>query len=176
VSLQIFDALGVAQEAGIIDVGGGTSTLVDALIRRGFTDLTVLDISKTALSASRERLGAQSSVTWVEADLLAWAPARLYDVWHDRAVFHFLSSTEVETYRDLLLEALIPGGLAIMATFAPDGPERCSGLPVTRYSAEQIAAVLGSDLEVVDQRREAHTTPSGAVQPFTWIAARRVPL
>jgi hypothetical protein len=106
--------------------------------------------------------------------LLTWVPTRLYDVWHDRAVFHFLSGAEVETYRDVLHRAIGPGGFVIMATFAPDGPERCSGLPVTRYSADELGSALGTDFKVVKQRREVHTTPGGGVQPFTWIAARCV--
>jgi trans-aconitate methyltransferase len=172
-SLEILDMLGVTQDAGVIDIGGGASTLVDALTQRGFTDLTVLDISDTALQASRKRLGTQARVTWIATDLLTWEPTRLYDVWHDRAVFHFLSGSEVETYRDVLHRAIGPGGFVIMATFAPDGPERCSGLPVTRYGADELGSTLGSDFKVVEQRREVHTTPGGGVQPFTWIAAYR---
>ena len=172
-SLEILDMLGVTQDAGVIDIGGGASTLVDALTQRGFTDLTVLDISDTALQASRKRLGTQARVTWIATDLLTWVPTRLFDVWHDRAVFHFLSGDEVETYRDVLHRAIGPGGFVIMATFAPDGPERCSGLPVTRYGADELGSTLGSDFKVVEQRREVHTTPGGGVQPFTWIAAYR---
>jgi len=172
-SLEILDMLGVTQDAGVIDIGGGASTLVDALTQRGFTDLTVLDISDTALQASRKRLGTQARVTWIATDLLTWVPVRLFDVWHDRAVFHFLSGDEVETYRDVLHRAIGPGGFVIMATFAPDGPERCSGLPVTRYGADELGSTLGSDFKVVEQRREVHTTPGGGVQPFTWIAAYR---
>jgi len=172
-SLEILDMLGVTQDAGVIDIGGGASTLVDALTQRGFTDLTVLDISDTALQASRKRLGTQARVTWIATDLLTRVPTRLFDVWHDRAVFHFLSGDEVETYRDVLHRAIGPGGFVIMATFAPDGPERCSGLPVTRYGADELGSTLGSDFKVVEQRREVHTTPGGGVQPFTWIAAYR---
>ena len=173
VSLDLVDLLGIADTAGVIDVGGGASILVDTLLRRGLTDLTVLDVSDTALRASRERVGTDTPVTWITHDLLTWEPTRHYDLWHDRAVFHFLSGIDVEVYVDLVRRSIAPGGSVIVATFAPDGPEWCSGLPVTRYSAEQMSAALGSDFEMVEQRREVHTTPAGALQPFTWIAARR---
>ncbi len=173
VSLELLDVLGIADDAAVIDVGGGASVLVDALWRRGFTDLTVLDISDTALRASRERVGTDATVVWIDHDLLTWEPTRRYDLWHDRAVFHFLSGDDVEAYRDLVHRSLAPGGSVIMATFAPDGPEWCSGLPVTRYSADQLSTAIGDDFTVVEERREVHTTPGGATQTFTWIAARR---
>jgi len=133
VSLELIDLLGLAPGSSVIDVGGGASTLVDHLLTRGFSDLTVLDISQEALHASRERVG-DAPVTWLTADLLIWEPTRTYELWRDRAVFHFLSGSEVEHYRTVLLHALPPSGAVIMATFAPDGPERCSGLPLSRYS------------------------------------------
>jgi hypothetical protein len=174
VSLELVDLLGVSAEAGVIDVGGGAAVLVDALLHRGFAHLTVLDISEAALQASRERVGADAPVEWIAHDLLTWEPTRRYHLWHDRAVFHFLSGDEVGVYRDLLHRAVAPRGYVVMATFAPDGPEWCSGLPVTRYGADQLIEALGAEFMLVDQRREVHTTPSGATQPFTWIAARRV--
>jgi len=173
VSLELVAVLGVAPESAVVDIGGGASVLVDRLLARGFTDLTVLDISDAALRASCQRVGNDARVTWIAEDLLSWEPIRRYDLGHDRAVFHFLSGAQVDGYRNVLGRAVIPGGSVIMATFAPDGPERCSGLPVTRYSADQLGAVLGTEFEVVDRRREVHTTPGGTVQPFTWIAARR---
>jgi len=173
VSLELVDLLGVAPESAVIDIGGGASVLVDRLLARGFTDLTVLDISDAALRASRQRVGDDARVAWITEDLLSWKPTRRYDLWHDRAVFHFLSGAEVDDYRNVLLRAVTPGGSVVMATFAPDGPEQCSGLPVTRYSADELGAVLGSGFQVAEHRREVHTTPAGAVQPFTWIAARR---
>lgn len=173
-SLELVDLLGISAVAGVIDVGGGASVLVDALLHRGFADLTVLDISEDALQTSRERVGADAPVEWLAHDLLTWEPTRRYDLWHDRAVFHFLSGDEVGVYRDLLFRAVAPRGYVVMATFAPDGPEWCSGLPVTRYSADQLMETLGGEFEMVGQRREVHTTPSGATQPFTWIAARRI--
>jgi trans-aconitate methyltransferase len=119
-------------------------------------------------------VGADAPVDWIAHDLLTWEPARRYDLWHDRAVFHFLSGDVVGVYRDLLHRAVAPGGCVVMATFAPDGPEWCSGLPVTRYGADQLNETLGDEFKLVDHRREVHVTPSGATQPFTWIAARRI--
>ena len=174
VSLEFVDHLGISANAGIIDVGGGASNLVDSLVHRGFTDITVIDVSESALRTSRERLGADGSVEWIAHDLLTWAPTRHYDLWHDRAVFHFLSADEVVVYRDLLHRAIAPRGFVVMATFALDGPEWCSGLPVTRYDADRLLEALGDDFTLVDQRQEIHTTPTGAIQPFTWIAARRI--
>jgi hypothetical protein len=174
-SLDLVNMLGVDKDAGVIDVGGGASVLVDFLLSNGFTDLTVLDISSCALRASRERVGADAHVTWVAHNLLTWEPARTYDLWHDRAVFHFLLPDEIKVYQDLIRRSVTPGGFAIMATFAPDGPQRCAGLPVTRYNADQLGEVLGEEFKLVEQRREVHTTPSGSLQPFTWIAASRNP-
>ena len=173
-SLNLIERLGVGPESSIIDVGGGASVLVDRLLAKGFTDLTVLDISQTALHAARERVGTGAPVTWLAEDLLTWQPTRTYDLWHDRAVFHFLYGQGVEDYRNVLSCALSPGAAVIMATFAPDGPERCSGLAVTRYSAKALEEMLGTGFDLVVELRDIHTTPSGTTQPFTWIAARRV--
>jgi SAM-dependent methyltransferase len=175
VSLELIDALGVDPNAAVIDVGGGASVLVDRLLTRGFTDVSVLDISEAALRTSRHRVGDDSDeVHWIVGDLLAWEPPRRYGLWHDRAVLHFLMGGDVETYRATVERAVAPGGSVVLGTFAPDGPERCSGLPVTRYSTEGLAAVLGDGFEVVEHRREVHRTPGRTEQPFTWIAARRV--
>ena len=176
VSLELIDLLGVTPETVTIDVGGGASILVDRLLARGFTDLTVLDVSLAALQASRQRVGDDAPVTWLAEDLLTWEPTRTYELWHDRAVFHFLSGQEIEDYRKVLCRALSPRGAVIMATFATDGPERCSGLPVTRYGPIELGATLGKGFEIVEHRREIHVTPSGTVQPFTWITARRTPI
>lgn len=174
-SLELIDALGATSGSAIIDVGGGASVLVDHLLRNGFTDLTVLDLSEAALRTSRQRIGAEAKVGWITADVLRWEPERAYDLWHDRAVLHFLTGEDVERYRATLRRAVGPEGSAVLATFATDGPERCSGLPVTRYSSRELAMVLGDGFEVVEQRREVHRTPGGVEQPFTWLAARRLP-
>jgi len=173
VSLDLIDVLCLAPASRVIDIGGGASVLVDRLLAKRFTDLTVLDISEAVLEASRGRVGNSARVAWIAADLLSWEPTRSYDLWHDRAVFHFLAGAEIERYREVLRFAVAPSGSVIIGTFAPDGPEWCSGLPVTQYSAEELGAVLGSEFDVVEHRREVHATPAGAVQPFTWIAARR---
>jgi len=173
VSLELIDVLGVAMDAGVIDVGGGTSRLVDRLLSRGFSDVSVLDVAASALAASQARIGADHRVTWITADLLSWQPERRYDLWHDRAVFHFFSDNDVATYRKLLLRATTVDGAVILSTFAPEGPEFCSGLRVCRYSADELGLVLGERFEVIDRRSQTHRTPSGVVQPFTWIAARR---
>ncbi|HEY4929916.1 MAG TPA: class I SAM-dependent methyltransferase [Acidimicrobiales bacterium] len=175
VSLEFIAALGVDPSAAVIDVGGGASVLVDRLLTRGFTDVSVLDISEAALRTSRDRVGDNAAeVHWIVGDLLAWEPSRRYDLWHDRAVLHFLLGRDVDTYRDTLERAVATGGSVVLATFAPDGPEWCSGLPVTRYGTETLTDVLGDRFEVVEHRREVHRTPGRTEQPFTWIAARRV--
>ena len=172
-SLRMIDVLGIAPAARVIDVGGGAASLVDHLVALGFTDLTVLDISAVALTAARARVGEQASVSWVHEDVLAWRPQQRFDLWHDRAVFHFLvDPAGQQRYLATLRAALAPAAAVIIATFAPDGPAHCSGLPVARYSAEDLTALLGDAFTVVETFREEHITPTGALQPFTWIAAR----
>jgi len=172
ISIALVELLKVPQDAAVIDIGGGASLFVDALVARGFRDLSVLDISELALETVSQRLGS-APVSLLHEDLLAWNPPRRFGLWHDRAVFHFLvHESDQETYLEVLRSALLPGGAVIMATFASDGPEFCSGLPVARYSSAHLAEVLGVGFEVVDQRREEHVTPMGVTQPFTWIAAR----
>ncbi len=174
-SLELLDDLGVGPTSSLVDIGAGTSRLVDVLLGRGFDDLTVLDVSAASLTQARHRLGlAADRVRWVVDDLLAWVPGRQFDVWHDRAAFHFLTDPrDVRRYRETLTAAVRPGGLVIVGTFAADGPSRCSGLPVARYSAEQLAGTLSDAVVVTASRREAHHTPAGGVQPFTWVAFRR---
>lgn len=173
-TLALLDEEGHMPRA-VIDVGGGVSPLARALVARGLADLTVLDISGVALTAARDALGpAAADVTWITADVRNWEPARTWDLWHDRAVFHFMvSEDDRAAYRRALAAALAPGGLVIAATFAPDGPAQCSRLPVRRYDASGLVAALGTDLALVAQRREVHVTPSGTRQPFTWVLARR---
>jgi SAM-dependent methyltransferase len=169
-------AMPTGKDSAVIDVGGGTSALAARLAGSGFTDATVLDISAAALAAAaRHADGAR--VTVVQADLLAWRPARRYHIWHDRAVFHFLTDpADRAAYLATLRAALADGGAIIMAAFAADGPARCSGLPVARYDAAGLAAELtaayGEAVTVTGHRRELHHTPSGVIQPFTWITAR----
>jgi len=174
VTLALVELLGVPRDAAIIDVGGGASRLVDHLLAASYTDLTVLDLSPAALAVSQTRLGEAAGVEWIAEDLLSWQPARHYDLWHDRAVLHFLSGEDVATYRELLERSVAPGGCVILGTFAPDGPEQCSGLPVARYSTADLTHFLAPTFVVVEERHELHTTPSGATQSFAWVAASRV--
>jgi len=170
VSLDLVDELTLTVDAAIIDVGGGASTIVDRLLARGHEDVTVLDVSARALAAARRRIGATAAVSWVHADLLTWRPERRYDLWHDRAAFHVVvDPADRVRYRAPLLGALASDGAVVLATFAADGPEFCSGLPVARYSTE-IADTIGVEFDLVATRREEHHTPQ---QSFTWIAARR---
>lgn len=174
VSVELIRRLEIPRNAAIIDIGGGASSLVDTLLADGFTDLSVLDFSEVALNAVRQRLGSDVPVALIHGDLLTWQPERRFDLWHDRAVFHFLVEEGARTtYLETLRQALNAGGSVIMATFAPDGPEYCSGLPVARYSADDLAEVLGAEFEVIEQSREEHVTPGGVVQSFIWLAARR---
>jgi trans-aconitate methyltransferase len=169
-------ASGVANDAGIIDIGGGASVLVDELLAAGFRDVTVLDIAAPALAISQARLGALArDVNWITADVLSWRAPRSFALWHDRAVFHFLTGeSERAAYRAVLENALQPGGHAVFATFAPDGPERCSGLPVQRWSPEALASQLGAGFQLMQSAREQHATPGGAIQNFIWCRLRRV--
>ncbi len=169
-SLELIRAAGVAPADPIIDVGGGASRLVDHLLAAGFTDLSVLDIAATALERAGVRLGpAALKVQWLVADVTRWRPVRLYRLWHDRAVFHFLTeATDRSAYLANLKAALTPGGHAVIASFAPDGPERCSGLPVQRYSPESLAAELGPAFRLKHKRAESHLTPAGRVQQFQY--------
>jgi len=175
-SLQLIDGLGLRKDAGLVDIGGGASLLVDRLIERGWRHVAVLDISEAAMTQAAERLGPLGDeVTWIESDILDWRPVSgLFDVWHDRAVFHFLTRDEDrQAYCRALTTALVPGGIAIFATFAPDGPDKCSGLPVQRYDAPALSAILGNGFQLLDTRREEHLTPGGRPQVFTWCVFRR---
>ena len=167
-SLELIARAGATPASGIIDIGGGASRLVDALLSRGFNNLSVLDLSETALAKARARLGAAADkVRWIIADVTTWEVDAGYDLWHDRAAFHFLTEPAAQrAYVERLKLALKPAGHAIIATFALDGPEKCSGLPVARHSAETIGALLGPEFALVDTCRHAHTTPWGSVQKF----------
>jgi trans-aconitate methyltransferase len=173
----MINAAGIAPGTPLVDIGGGASMLVDSLLERGFHQITVLDIAEAALQAARQRLGKRAgAVNWVAADLLDWQPPRGYGLWHDRAVFHFLTGKDDRAaYRHTLLKALPPGGQAIMATFAPDGPEKCSGLPVQRYDAAGLAASLGPAMRLIESERHIHITPAGAEQSFIFARFRREP-
>jgi hypothetical protein len=174
-SLRVLDHFHVPNTASLIDVGGGASKLVDWLIKRGWSDLTVLDIAASALEVAKTRLGQSAAqVQWEVVDITEWLPSRTYDVWHDRAVFHFLtSSPQRAAYRRALNAGGAADGLVIIATFAPDGPERCSGLPVQRYDAPGLAKEIGPAFRLVGDWREEHITPQGGKQAFNWCVFRR---
>jgi SAM-dependent methyltransferase len=161
----------------IVDIGGGASTLVDDLLERGYANVTVLDISETALAKAKARLGDRASrVTWIAADITRWQPPRLYGVWHDRAVFHFLTKAEdQDAYIAALRAGTERGATVVIATFALDGPEKCSGLPVQRYSPQTLAARLGAPFVLTDEAQEIHATPWGTEQPFSYAVFRREP-
>ena len=174
-SLQLIRQTKAGQEAAIIDVGGGSSTLVDDLLKDGFADLSVLDISARALENSGRRLGRKAElVEWIEADITrADLPKNHYDVWHDRAVFHFLlDADERSAYVVAATRAVKPDGFLIIATFSPDGPTKCSGLPVMRYSPEQLAKQFPK-FRVIKSKTEQHETPSGQLQSFTYLLMQR---
>lgn len=173
-SLAMLDLAGAGGSAAFIDIGGGASRLVDRLLELNFTDLTVLDISGAALAATKARLGDKAAlVAWIVADVTQWSPTRRYDVWHDRAAFHFLTAPQDQNaYIGRMRQALKPGGCAIIAAFALDGPEKCSGLPVARYDARALAALLGPDFELIGSRAQAHETPARKTQHFLFTAFR----
>ena len=170
ISLELIGACGLQPTAGILDVGGGTSRVVDSLLELGYHDITVLDVSQEALSTTRHRIGAdRNEVQWLQQDVTEFDPSRQWDLWHDRAVFHFLTDPEERLqYREALAKAVPSGGHVIIATFAMTGPERCSGRFVMRYDTETMQAELGDRYELVETRSEQHVTPSGAEQDFTY--------
>lgn len=177
VSLDLIRRIAPTRETPIIDVGGGASTLVDGLLDAGYENVTVLDISGAALSVAQQRLGDRANhVSWIEADVLnAPLPSASYAVWHDRAVFHFLTDPgDRARYVEKSRDAVRPGGHVIVASFAPEGPTRCSGLDVVRYSPDTMHAQFGPAFRLLDSVREEHHTPSGATQAFVYCLCRIV--
>ena len=174
-SLRMLGSAGISAADALIDVGGGASLLARALLDRGFGDLTVLDISAAGMQHARACLGPRADqVHWLTADVLSWHPRRRYQAWHDRAVYHFMTAGEYrQQYLHTLDAATAPGAIAVFGCFAPDGPQQCSGLPVARYSPAQLARQAGTKWLLISQDREEHITPTGTIQPFTWIALRR---
>ena len=174
-SLRLIAATGIAPDGAIVDVGGGASTLVDDLLARGYSNLSVLDLSAAALQVAQARLGPlAANVHWIEADVThAALPQHAYDVWHDRAVFHFLTDAQARArYVETVTRSVKPGGHVIVATFADDGPDMCSGLPVVRYSAQQLQAAFGDAFVLQHHEKESHVTPGGPVQSFVYCHFR----
>ncbi|HEY0698533.1 MAG TPA: methyltransferase domain-containing protein [Micromonospora sp.] len=169
-SLELVAESGIRPEEALVDVGAGASVLVDRLLDAGYRDVTALDLAADALAVARSRLGPRAGeVHWVTGDLLRWQPDRRYRLWHDRAVFHFLTEpAERDRYRTVLRRVVPPGGHIVIGTFAADGPTHCSGLPTARYAPDQLAAEFPG-FEVVRHVREEHRTPGGSLQPFTWL-------
>lgn len=176
VSLKLIQDSNPQSTASIIDVGGGASVLVDDLLTHGYQDVTVLDLSGAAITTAKSRLGeAAGRVKWIEANILdVVLPKAAYDVWHDRAVFHFLTSDQDRnTYVEQVLHAVKPGGLVVVATFAEDGPTECSGLPVMRYSAAQLHSEFGEPFILLGHQKESHHTPGGKEQKFVYCFCKR---
>ncbi|MDE3022061.1 MAG: class I SAM-dependent methyltransferase [Pseudomonadota bacterium] len=175
-SLRLIHDTTLDKNAAIIDVGGGASRLVDDLVADGYTDLTVLDLSSKAIDVARKRLGEQAqTVSWIEADITrAKFPRYRFDIWHDRAVFHFLTDpADRHAYIERVWKAVRPGGHVIIATFAEEGPEQCSGLPVMRYRPETLHAEFGETFLLVAHEKESHQTPSGRIQQFVYCYCRK---
>lgn len=176
ISLEMIRAANPDRAAAIIDIGGGASRLVDALLQDGYRNLAVLDLSANALDVAKKRIGpTASTVDWIVADATTWRPAKTWDVWHDRAAFHFLTDPrDRAAYVERLRSAVAPGGHVIIATFAPDGPEKCSGLPVQRHDSASLSAELGPEFELVETRSESHHTPWHSTQAFQYSRFRRL--
>jgi ubiquinone/menaquinone biosynthesis C-methylase UbiE len=175
-SLRLIHQTGLGKDAAIIDVGGGASTLVDDLLNMNYSDLTVLDLSSVALEVAKKRLASHADrVQWMVDDITrAEFPLNRFDIWHDRAVFHFLTElSDRHAYVERVMRSVRPGGHVIIATFAEDGPDKCSGLPVMRYQPEGLHAEFGDAFLLLGHQKETHNTPTGALQHFVYCYCRR---
>ena len=175
-SLELIRALDLPADAKIIDVGGGDSMLVDHLLGMGFKDLSVLDISEHALERARMRVGGRASeVSWIASDITTFRPKGKVDVWHDRATFHFLThDQDVSRYLDVLQQSMNPGGYVILGTFSKDGPDRCSGLPVRQYTADDLKELVGPSFREIRCFQIDHQTPGGTIQNFLFCLFQRL--
>ncbi len=174
-SLEFIERTTISPASSVVDIGGGASTLVDGLLDRGYTDLTVVDLSDEGMSAARRRIGAAAdAVQWIVADVLTWEPGRTFDLWHDRAVLHFLTDDQDRAAYAQRAAASVPsGGWATIGGFAPDGPTQCSGLPVRGASSDDLAELLAPHFVPVHAAAITHTTPGGNDQAFAWLVAQR---
>lgn len=177
ISLRLIASADVGSQGAIIDVGGGASLLVEELLNNGFKNITVLDVSTTALEYARSRLAERSRrITWITEDVTRFSSTRRFDLWHDRACFHFLTDrSDRQGYVNVLKHTVTPGGHVVIGTFAMDGPKKCSGLEVARYSAESLAEALGPDFTLVQIASETHFTPSGTEQRYLFCLFRYIP-
>ena len=174
-SLEFIDRIKLDKSVPVVDIGSGASKLIDAFIDLGFSDITALDISASAFTQSKQRLGlAANRVFFIEADVLRWQPKRRYQLWHDRAVFHFLiQQNDVDNYVRTLATSLGKGAIFICGSFSSLGPDKCSGLPVQKYDASLMAVTFGHWFDLIESEVETHITPAGAEQHFLWSAFRR---
>lgn len=175
-SLNLIHATGVAKSASIIDIGGGASTLVDFLLSTDYRNISVLDISSHAIEQAKQRLGERGDrINWIEHDITSFVSGQPFDVWHDRAVFHFLTDADDRSqYVKTLSRSLQPGSHAIIATFNLDGPEKCSGLDIVRYSTESLSAIFSENFKLIETKTEEHKTPNGKSQSFVYCRFVRV--
>ncbi len=174
-SVSLIEAANPARGAAI-DIGGGASRMPEALLGLGFAEVACLDLSAAALDVAQQRMGSLGEkIRWIVAEITQWTPDRTYDLWHDRAVFHFLTAPQDQArYAAAINAGVAPGGIAIIGTFAPDGPERCSGLPVMRHDGQSLSAIFGADFSLLSETRHDHHTPGGAVQKFQFSIFRKV--
>jgi len=174
-SLRLISETRIALDAPVIDIGGGASLLVDRLCENGYTDIGILDVSASALAHTKDRLADKAcGVQWYEADVTGFKPPKQFALWHDRAVFHFLTSeADRNSYVSVLKKTLEPGGHLIIMTFAIDGPLKCSGLDIVQYDADKMKAALGSGFELVETGHETHSTPAGSQQKFAYFRFSR---
>jgi SAM-dependent methyltransferase len=175
ISLELIETYAPDRSSGIIDIGSGQSRLIAALLAKGYADVTVLDVSAVAIAKAKSQLGPPAEdVSWIDADITDWTPSRQWDLWHDRAVFHFLIEPAAQQAYIAAMSAALPRGAhAIMATFGLDGPERCSGLAVQRYSGATLLERMGEGYRLVDEVNERHVTPRGVEQRFTYSVLER---
>lgn len=175
-SLELIGCAAPSKKSRLIDVGGGASRLAGSLLDAGYSDVTVLDVSARALAWAKEWLGSRAErVTWIESDVAGFAPETAYELWHDRAVFHFLTeAAEREAYVEAVRRSLKPGGAMVVATFALDGPDTCSGLPVRRYDAKLLREAFGPGFELVHVAAETHVTPWKTAQKFRYFLIKRL--
>jgi SAM-dependent methyltransferase len=174
-SMRLIEATGLSRSASIVDVGTGASVFVDDLLAAGYTNITCLDHSPVGLRVAQQRLGpAADTVDWIVADLLTWEPDRTYDLWHDRAVLHFLLDDDaVSAYRSTLFAGTHAGSWLVLGLFGPEGPPMCAGLPVRRYDDTAVDALLGNDFTRVERVVSDHVRPDGDTQQYLWTLARR---